>query len=72
MSPPEQTQEKLPGVLMHFPPLHGFEASLHSSMSLQRFPSISNMYPDEQAQEKDPGLMTLNNNYQQVSVTVKR
>jgi hypothetical protein len=52
--------------------LHGFEASLHSSMSLQRFPSISNMYPDEQAQEKDPGLMTLNNKYQLVSITVKR
>lgn len=24
ISPPEQTQEKLPGLFLHSPPLHGF------------------------------------------------
>lgn len=44
---------------MHFPPLQGFDASVHSSMSLQRFPSKSSMYPDEQAHVKEPRIIEI-------------
>ena len=56
ISPPEHTHEYPPGVLMHFPPLHGSSKFEHSSISTHRWPSNKSSYPTAQAHENDPKM----------------